>query len=166
MSDHPVTRWEQADHSGYGQLFAQLVADGTDVDGEARLADVLVPRRATVLDAGSGMGRVADGLVRRGHEVTAVEKDLGLVAQSRSTFPDVAVAQSDLLGLTPAFSGGPRAPGRRLRRGRRGGRARGGRAVRQLRHAHLCRRRLRRVGAQRSNSARSTGIQSVNRSAR
>ena len=45
MSDHPVTRWEQADHSGYGQLFAQLVADGTDVDGEARLADVLVPRR-------------------------------------------------------------------------------------------------------------------------
>ncbi len=103
MTDHPVTRWEKADHSGYGKRFAELVADGTDVDGEARLADVLVPRGATVLDAGSGMGRVADGLVRRGHDVTAVEKDAGLVEQSRSTFPDVAVVQSDLLGLSPAF---------------------------------------------------------------
>lgn len=103
MSEHPVTRWEQADHSGYGRLFAQLVADGSDVDGEARLADVLVPRGATVLDAGSGMGRVADGLVRRGHRVTAVEKDPGMVAQSRSTFPEVEVVQSDLLGLSPAF---------------------------------------------------------------
>ena len=101
MSDHPVTRWEQADHSGYGRHFARLVADGTDVDGEARLADVLVPRGATVLDAGSGMGRVADGLARRGHRVTAVEKDPGLVRQSRSTFPDVDVVESDLLGLTP-----------------------------------------------------------------
>ena len=103
MNDHPVTRWEQADHSGYARHFAQLVADGTDVDGEARLADVLAPRGATVLDAGSGMGRVADGLVRRGHRVTAVEKDPGLVAQSRSTFPGVDVVESDLLGLTPAL---------------------------------------------------------------
>ncbi len=103
MTEHPVTRWEQADHSGYGKRFAQLVTDGTDVDGEARLADVLVPRGATILDAGSGMGRVADGLARRGHHVTAVEKDAGLVEQSRATFPDVAVVQSDLLGLSPAF---------------------------------------------------------------
>jgi SAM-dependent methyltransferase len=103
VNDHPVTRWEQADHSGYGKRFAQLVADGADLDGEARLADVLVPRGATVLDAGSGMGRVADGLVRRGHRVTAVEKDPGLVAQSRSTFPGVAVVESDLLGLTAAL---------------------------------------------------------------
>jgi SAM-dependent methyltransferase len=103
VNDHPVTRWEQADHSGYGRRFAQLLAEGADVDGEARLADVLVPRGATVLDAGSGMGRVADGLVRRGHRVTAIEKDSGLVAQSRSTFPAVAVVESDLLGLTPAL---------------------------------------------------------------
>lgn len=98
---HPATRWETADHSGYGRRFAQLVADGEDVDGEARLADVLAPRHARVLDAGSGMGRVADGLVRRGHDVTGVEKDAALVAQSRSTYPGLAVVDSDLLGLTP-----------------------------------------------------------------
>ena len=49
------------------------------------------------------MGRVADGLVRRGHDVTAVEKDGGLVEQSRSTFPEVKVVQSDMLGLSPAL---------------------------------------------------------------
>lgn len=103
MSQPPPTRWELADHSGYGRRFAQLHDDGVDVDGEARLADVLVPRGANVLDAGSGMGRVADGLVRRGHHVTAVEKDPGLVAQSRRTFPDVTVLESDILGLTPEW---------------------------------------------------------------
>ncbi|MGI9156947.1 MAG: class I SAM-dependent methyltransferase [Marmoricola sp.] len=99
----PPTRWELADHTGYGRRFAQLVADGKDIDGEARLADVLAPRGARILDAGSGMGRVAAGLARRGHDVTAVEKDPALVAQSRETFPDVRVVQSDILGLTPAL---------------------------------------------------------------
>jgi SAM-dependent methyltransferase len=104
MTDEsPVTRWELADHSGYGRRFARLLADGEDIDGEARLADVLAPRGARILDAGSGMGRVAAGLVRRGHDVTAVEKDPGLVAQSRATFPEVTVVESDLLGLTPAL---------------------------------------------------------------
>ncbi|MEP6816424.1 MAG: methyltransferase domain-containing protein [Marmoricola sp.] len=99
----PPTRWEQADHSGYGLRFAKLVSDGEDIDGEARLADVLAPRGATMLDAGSGMGRVAAGLVRRGHQVTGVEKDPALVAQSHQTFPDVSVVESDILGLTPAL---------------------------------------------------------------
>jgi SAM-dependent methyltransferase len=103
VTDIPVTRWEQADHSGYGRHFAQLVADGVDVDGEARLADALAPRGARILDAGSGMGRVSAGVVRRGHLVTAVEKDPGLVAQSRSTFPEVEVVESDILGLSPAW---------------------------------------------------------------
>ncbi len=97
----PPTRWELADHSGYGLRFAKLLTDGEDIDGEARLADVLTPRGATILDAGSGMG--AAGLVRRGHQVTAVEKDRGLIAQSRQTFPEVTVVESDILGLTPAL---------------------------------------------------------------
>ncbi len=97
----PATRWESDDHSDFGRRFAGLVEDGSDLDGEARLADVLAPRRARVLDAGSGMGRVAQGLLRRGHDVTAVEKDPALVAQSRATYPDVVVVESDLLGVTP-----------------------------------------------------------------
>lgn len=98
----PPTRWEQADHSEFGESFAQLIDDGTDIDGEARLVDVIAPRGATVLDAGSGMGRVGAALTARGHDVTAVEKDESLVAQSRAAYPDLPVVVSDLSDLTPA----------------------------------------------------------------
>ena len=58
------TRWELAgdDNRGYGRHFADLVAQGADVAGEARLADALVPRGARVIDIGSGMGRIAAAL--------------------------------------------------------------------------------------------------------
>ncbi len=97
------TRWEQAraqeladGHRGYGAHFAQLIADGADVDGEARLADALVPRGARVLDAGSGMGRVGAALARRGHHVVAVDFDAEVIEQSRSMFPDLPVVSARL----------------------------------------------------------------------
>ena len=40
-------------------MFEDLVATRRAIDGEARLADVLAPRRARILDAGAGLGRVA-----------------------------------------------------------------------------------------------------------
>ena len=63
----PPTRWELAgaDNRGYGQTFAQRVAAGVDVDGEARLVDALAPRGARILDIGSGMGRVSAALRSR-----------------------------------------------------------------------------------------------------
>lgn len=91
-----------ADHRGYGAKFAALVESGEDIDGEARLADTLVSRNATVLDVGAGMGRVGAALQRRGHRVLAVEKDRALVGQARATYPDLPVLESDLLGLHPA----------------------------------------------------------------
>jgi SAM-dependent methyltransferase len=101
----PPTRWElhASSESGYAQCFEDLITQGKDVDGEARLADALAPRGARVLDAGSGMGRVAAALAARGHDVTAVEKDPDLIARSRSRFPDVPVVESDILGLSPAL---------------------------------------------------------------
>lgn len=98
MTSRP-TRWELAgeDNRGYGRKFAQLVDDGEDVDGEARLADVLVGRSARILDVGSGMGRVAAALVARGHDVVAVEPDSALVEQSRRTYPELEVVHSDFL---------------------------------------------------------------------
>lgn len=98
----PPSRWAQAGPEateGFGQRFAEMVATGQDVDGEARLADALLPRGARVLDVGAGMGRVSAALQARGHRVTAVEPDGALVEQCRSTYPDVDVVHADLLEL-------------------------------------------------------------------
>ena len=102
MAESPLSRWDRGGdkNAGYGRRFAELVASGADVDGEARLADTLVPRGSRILDAGSGMGRVAAYLHAQGHRVVAAEPDPRLVEQSRRTYPDVEVLPSPILGLT------------------------------------------------------------------
>jgi SAM-dependent methyltransferase len=101
------TRWEQArseeraaGQGGYGAHFARLLAEGADVEGEARLADALAPRGARILDAGSGMGRVGAALVARGHQVVGVDFDPEMLDQSRRTFPDLGLVDSRLDELT------------------------------------------------------------------
>lgn len=98
---NPPTRWELAgeDTVGYGRHFAELIAEGSDIDGEARLADALVPRGARILDVGSGMGRIAAALRARGHRVTATEPDAALREQSGSTYPDLEVLPHEALAL-------------------------------------------------------------------
>ncbi|WP_376768475.1 class I SAM-dependent methyltransferase, partial [Nocardioides pelophilus] len=85
MPERPVSRWARSGEKtdGYGRRFAELVESGADIHGEARLADTLVPRGARILDAGSGMGRVAAYLHARGHRVVATEPDPRLAEQSR-----------------------------------------------------------------------------------
>lgn len=99
--DRPPTRWQLAGPQtrGYARTFGRLVAEGQDVDGEARLADALVARGSRILDVGSGMGRVAAALAARGHQVVAVEPDAALVEQSRRTYPDQPVIHDDILGV-------------------------------------------------------------------
>jgi 2-polyprenyl-3-methyl-5-hydroxy-6-metoxy-1,4-benzoquinol methylase len=101
------TRWEQAraeeraaGQGGYGAHFARLIAEGVDIEGEARLADVLAPRGAWILDAGSGMGRVGAALAGRGHHVVGVDFDAEIIEQSRRTFPDLPVVPVRLDELT------------------------------------------------------------------
>ncbi len=101
------TRWEQAraeeraaGQGGYGAHFARLIAEGADIEGEARLADVLVQRGGWILDAGSGMGRVGGALVARGHRVVGVDFDPEILNQSRRTFPDLPLVDSRLDELT------------------------------------------------------------------
>ncbi|WP_210650165.1 bifunctional 2-polyprenyl-6-hydroxyphenol methylase/3-demethylubiquinol 3-O-methyltransferase UbiG [Nocardioides sp. SYSU D00065] len=99
----PPTRWELVGEGnrGYGEHFADVVARGDDVDGEARLADALVARGARILDIGSGMGRVSAALQARGHHVVATEPDAALRAQSRATYPDLEVLPHEALALDP-----------------------------------------------------------------
>jgi SAM-dependent methyltransferase len=102
------TRWEQArsferaeGQGGYGAHFARLMAEGVDIEGEARLADTLAPRHADILDAGSGMGRVGAALAARGHRVVGVDFDPEILDQSRRTFPELPLVESRLDELTP-----------------------------------------------------------------
>jgi SAM-dependent methyltransferase len=102
------TRWEQArareraaGQGGYGAHFARLIAEGVDIEGEARLADALAPRGGWILDAGSGMGRVGGALAARGHRVVGVDFDPEVIEQSRRMFPDLPVVVSRLDELRP-----------------------------------------------------------------
>lgn len=101
--DLPPTRWELGGAGGYAAHFAELIASGADVEGEARLADALLPRGATVLDAGAGFGRIGAALQARGHRVVAAEKDPDLVAMAAEHYPDLPMLHSDILALTPAL---------------------------------------------------------------
>jgi SAM-dependent methyltransferase len=107
MSDQllPPTRWEGPTDvgRGYGRHFADLIAGGADVEGEARLADALAPRGARILDAGSGMGRIGAALRRAGHQAVGVDLDVGLLEQSRAAYPDLPVAQARLETLDARF---------------------------------------------------------------
>lgn len=102
MTALPPSRWQQAGPeaaAGFGRKFADLVSSGADVDGEARLADVLLPRAGRVLDVGAGMGRVTAALAARGHDVVGIEPDLALVEQARATYPGIEVRHADVLEL-------------------------------------------------------------------
>lgn len=110
MSELPQTRWETGGAGGFRDHFVGLIEQGADIDGEARLADVLVERGARILDAGAGFGRVGAALQQRGHQVVAAEKDPTLVAECRTRYPDLPMVEADILALTPELLGGEGLP--------------------------------------------------------
>jgi SAM-dependent methyltransferase len=113
--DGPMTEqstWAQIvaddpDHSAaYVERFRTMAAQGADLGGEARLVDALLPRRARVLDAGCGPGRVGAFLAAAGHEVVGVDADPVLIEAAEADHPgphwivgDLADAQA--AGLLP-----------------------------------------------------------------
>ena len=80
--------------------FAARAANGADLVGEARLADAMVGRGATILDAGSGTGRHAGHLHRAGHIVVGVDLDPVLVAEAERSEPGPTYVVGDLAELT------------------------------------------------------------------
>lgn len=102
----PPTRWEETvtgerwDH--YVDRFDRLVAQGDDLEGEARFIDALAPRGARILDGGAGTGRVAAALTRMGHLTIGVDRDAGLLEHARANHPGVPFLTSDLLEIDAA----------------------------------------------------------------
>ncbi|WP_433086745.1 class I SAM-dependent methyltransferase [Dactylosporangium sp. CA-052675] len=91
---------EEPGHTGwYVQRFRDLAAKGEDLAGEARLIDAMVPRRARILDAGSGTGRVGAFLHAAGHEVVGVDLDPELVAAAEQDHPGPSWLVGDLAEL-------------------------------------------------------------------
>jgi SAM-dependent methyltransferase len=99
--DPPPTRWEAGDNSSFAVHFTGLLESGADIEGEARLADAMLARGSTVLDAGAGFGRVGAALQRRGHRVVAAEKDPDLLAMAAQHYPALPMVHSDILALSP-----------------------------------------------------------------
>lgn len=90
------------ERAGYAQYFRRLEERGDDVDGEARFVHAMLPRGATVLDAGCGVGRVAAALAGWGHTAAGVDADPVLVEAGRGFYPGLPLATVDLCHLTPA----------------------------------------------------------------
>ena len=96
----------------YTDRFDKMIADGADLEGEARFVDAMAPRGAAVLDAGCGTGRIAAALARMGHRTIGVDKDAGLIDIAKRRYTGVPYLACDLLRLTPEAlrdAGGPAA---------------------------------------------------------
>ncbi|WP_333620133.1 class I SAM-dependent methyltransferase [Dietzia sp.] len=98
---------ENADKSAeYAERWRRMVAECRDIDGEARLADAMVPRGSRILDAGCGTGRLAGYLARAGHEAWGVDLDPALVEVARADHPGAHFEVQNLAELSIAGDGG------------------------------------------------------------
>ena len=106
-----ATRWvteHDDNHSHwYIERFRRLAAEGTDLAGEARLVDALLPRGSRVLDAGCGPGRVGAELFHRGHQVVGVDADPALIGAAVADHPGPRWLVADLSELDLAALGEP-----------------------------------------------------------
>ena len=56
------------DHArNYARRWSNLVAEGRDIYGEARLIDAMAERGSNILDAGCGTGRIGGWQIGRAH---------------------------------------------------------------------------------------------------
>jgi SAM-dependent methyltransferase len=105
------TRWVTDTAPGHSQWyidrFRNLAADGTDLAGEARLIDAMVARKARILDAGCGPGRVGGELAARGHNVVGVDADPVLIEAATADHPGARWLVGDLSELDLAGAGEP-----------------------------------------------------------
>ncbi|WP_051866826.1 class I SAM-dependent methyltransferase [Corynebacterium atypicum] len=80
----------------YAQRWRNFIAQGKDIDGEARLIDAIAPRGARIVDIGCGTGRVAGYLAARGHHLVGTDLDPVLIGYARADFPEVRFEVGDI----------------------------------------------------------------------
>jgi SAM-dependent methyltransferase len=106
MTQEPgETRWSRirgVSGEEYAARFADLARAGKDLHGEARFCAGLVDRRALVLDAGCGTGRVAIHLDELGFHPVGVDLDESMLAVARREAPHLPWFRADLSRLSAA----------------------------------------------------------------
>ncbi len=85
--------------ASYIERFRAMARDGADLGGEARLVDTMVARRARILDAGCGPGRVGAALAAAGHDVVGVDVDPALIEAAEQDHPGPRWLVGDLAEL-------------------------------------------------------------------
>ena len=94
-----MTQEDPGHSAAYVQRFRTLAEQGTDLVGEARLVDAMLPRGSRVLDAGCGPGRVGGFLHSVGHDVVGVDVDPVLIAAAEEDHPGPRWLVADLAEL-------------------------------------------------------------------
>ena len=114
-----------AEYAGYADKMRRLIAEGADLEAEARFVDMLVGRRSSVLDIGCGHGSALSGLRARGHSAFGIDptrvvldvaldnfdptwfRELGVESLSAQTLADLGIPRSYnaimMTGNVPAF---------------------------------------------------------------
>jgi 2-polyprenyl-3-methyl-5-hydroxy-6-metoxy-1,4-benzoquinol methylase len=97
------TRWSsevKGRASAYDDRWAQLVARGDNIHGEADFVESLcLDQAAAVLDAGCGTGRVAIELARRGLNVVGVDIDAAMLEQAMVKAPQLEWIHGDVVAV-------------------------------------------------------------------
>jgi SAM-dependent methyltransferase len=93
-SDNRWLRTKDLSGDAYDARYDERAAAGENVHGEADFVMGYAP--ASVLDAGSGTGRVARELARRGIDVVGVDLDEDMLATARRRSPELRWEQADL----------------------------------------------------------------------
>ncbi|MBC9226532.1 methyltransferase domain-containing protein [Aeromicrobium sp. 636] len=110
MTSSPQPRWFTDTQPGHSQWFIErfrtLEAEGADLLGEARFADMMAQRGSRILDAGCGAGRMAAALQAAGHQAYGVDVDPELIAAAETDHPGPTYGVVDLSELTLADVGG------------------------------------------------------------